>query len=194
MALVGDGVLAVSQGVPELDGAVTGSGNDLAVVGGEGNGEDIVGVADECPGGLTGGELPQAERLVPRGGQSVGTVGGDNLYPNARISQPHPNFALFDFRQPPALWHSSGFGYFLGWISETYTVGDDVGVALKRALGVTVCLLVAGKVPDDQSLIATAREQHVGAIKKDFSQNHCPYSTNEKMHSKDIREYTRGRM
>lgn len=43
-----------------------------------------------------------------------------------------------------------------------------MGVALKRALGVTVGLLVAGKVPDDQSLVATARKQHVGAIKKDF--------------------------
>lgn len=56
-----------------------------------------------------------------------------------------------------------------------------MGVAQKRALGVTVGLLVAGKVPDDQRLVATAREQHVGAIKKkDFSQNHCPYSINRK--------------
>lgn len=37
-------------------------------------------------------------------------------------------------------------------------------VTLKAALGVTVGHLVAGKVPDDQSLVATAREQHVGAI------------------------------
>lgn len=43
-----------------------------------------------------------------------------------------------------------------------------MGVAQKRALGVTVGLLVAGKVPDDQRLVATAREQHVGAIKKRF--------------------------
>lgn len=79
MALVGDGELAVTKGVPELDGAVTGSGDNLAVVGGERNGEDVVGVADEGPGGLTSGELPQAEGLVPGGGQSVGTVGGDHL-------------------------------------------------------------------------------------------------------------------
>lgn len=37
-------------------------------------------------------------------------------------------------------------------------------MALEAALGVTVGLLVAGKVPDDQGLVATAREQHVGAI------------------------------
>ncbi len=112
MALVGDGVLAVSQGVPELDGAVTGSGNDLAVVGGEGNGEDIVGVTDECPGGLTGGELPQAERLVPRRGQSVGTVGGNNLYPNTRISQPNPKFCTVSVRSANRSMASFGFRVF----------------------------------------------------------------------------------
>lgn len=36
-------------------------------------------------------------------------------------------------------------------------------VALKAALGVAVGLLVAGQVPDDESVIATARKQHVGA-------------------------------
>lgn len=79
VALVGDGVLAVTEGVPQLDGAVAGTGDDLAVVGGEGDGQDVVGVADETAGGGTSGELPEAERLVPRGGQSVGTVGGDDL-------------------------------------------------------------------------------------------------------------------
>lgn len=79
VALVGDGELAVTQGVPQLDGAVTGAGDDLTVVGGERDGENIVGVADEGTGGVAGGKLPEAEGLVPRGGQSVGTVGGDHL-------------------------------------------------------------------------------------------------------------------
>ena len=79
VALVGDGVLAVTEGVPQLDGAVARAGDDLAVVGGEGDGEDVVGVADEAAGGDTGGELPQAQGLIPRGGESVGTVGGDDL-------------------------------------------------------------------------------------------------------------------
>lgn len=78
VALVGDGVLAVTKGVPQLDGAVTRTGDDLAVVGGEGDGEDVVGVSDETAGGLAGGQLPQAQSLVPRRGQSVGTVGGDH--------------------------------------------------------------------------------------------------------------------
>lgn len=75
MALVGDGVFAVTEGVPELDGAVARPGNDLTVVGGEGDGEDVVGVADEAAGGYTSGELPEAEGLVPGGGEGVGTVG-----------------------------------------------------------------------------------------------------------------------
>ena len=66
VALVGDGVLAVTEGVPQLDGAVARAGDDLAVVGGEGDGQDVVGVADEAAGGGTGGELPEAEGLVPR--------------------------------------------------------------------------------------------------------------------------------
>lgn len=75
MALVGNSVLAVTEGVPELDRPVARARDDLSVVGGEGDGEDVVGVADESTGGLTGGELPKAEGLVPGGGQSVGTVG-----------------------------------------------------------------------------------------------------------------------
>lgn len=79
VSLVGDGELAVTEGVPELDCSVAGTGDDLAVVGGKGNGQDVVGVADESAGGVAGGELPQAESLIPRGRQSVSTVGGDNL-------------------------------------------------------------------------------------------------------------------
>jgi hypothetical protein len=86
VALVGDGVLAVTEGVPELDGSVTRSGNDLAVVGGEGDGEDVVGVADEAAGGDTSGELPETEGLVPGRGEGVGAVGRDNLCSNCQLS------------------------------------------------------------------------------------------------------------
>lgn len=79
MALVGDGELAVTEGVPQLDGAVTRTRDDLTVVGGEGDGQDVVGVADEAAGGGAGGELPEPQGLVPRGRQSVSTVRGDNL-------------------------------------------------------------------------------------------------------------------
>jgi hypothetical protein len=38
-----------------------------------------------------------------------------------------------------------------------------VGVAVEAPLGVTVRGLVAGQVPDDQSLVARSGEEHVGA-------------------------------
>lgn len=50
-------------------------------------------------------------------------------------------------------------------------------VTLQTALGVTVGLLVAGKVPDDQVLVATTGEQHVGAaerIVRNSLQNQTP--------------------
>jgi hypothetical protein len=36
-------------------------------------------------------------------------------------------------------------------------------VALQAALGVAVSLLIAGKVPDDQGLVAGTGQEHVGA-------------------------------
>jgi hypothetical protein len=38
-----------------------------------------------------------------------------------------------------------------------------VGVTVERSLGVTVLRLIAGKVPDDQGLVAGGRQEHVGA-------------------------------
>lgn len=65
MSLLGDSELAVTQSVPQLDCSIAGAGNDLSVVGGEGNRENIIGVSNESAGGGTGGELPKAESLVP---------------------------------------------------------------------------------------------------------------------------------
>lgn len=79
MALVGDGELAVAERVPQLDGAVAGPGHNLPVVGGERDGEDVIGMADEAPGRHPRGQLPQAQSLVPGCGERVGSVGGDDL-------------------------------------------------------------------------------------------------------------------
>lgn len=87
VALVGDGELAVTEGVPQLDGAVAGAGDDLAVVGGEADRQNVVGVADETAGGGAGGELPQSQGLVPRGGQGVSAIGGDNLSTRKFVSR-----------------------------------------------------------------------------------------------------------
>ena len=174
VALVGDGVLAVTEGVPQLDGAVTGSGDDLAVVGGERDGEDVAVVADEAAGGGAAGELPQAEGLVPRGGQSVGTVGGDNLYKKKSSISAKPVPCKF-----PSSAFDIGFGATVSssqW-DGTYAVGDDVRVTVERALGVSVLGLVAGQVPDDEGLVARSRQEHVGAARKVQSQQFSPLST-----------------
>ena len=78
LAAGGDGVLALAEGVPELDGLVAGAGDDLAVVDGKGDGEDVLGVADEAAGGLAGVDLPEAEGAVPGSGEGELTVGGDD--------------------------------------------------------------------------------------------------------------------
>lgn len=74
MALVGDCELAVTKGIPELNRPVPRSGDDLTVVGGERNREDITSVADEAAGGLAGGKLPQTQGLIPGSRQSIGTI------------------------------------------------------------------------------------------------------------------------
>lgn len=65
MTLLSDGELAVAESVPELDGSVARSRDNLSVVCREGNRENIIGVANESTGGGTGGELPETEGLVP---------------------------------------------------------------------------------------------------------------------------------
>ena len=80
MSLLSDSELAVTESVPELDGTIARSRNDLSVVGGEGNGENIIGVSNKSSSGRSGRELPKAKSLVPGGRESVSTVRGDNLY------------------------------------------------------------------------------------------------------------------
>lgn len=53
----------------------------------------------------------------------------------------------------------------------TYTVRDDVGVAVQGLLGVTVLRLVTGQVPDDQGLVTGAGQEHVGAIARCVSKS-----------------------
>lgn len=149
MSLLGDGELAVSKGVPQLDGPVAGSRDNLSVVGREGNGEDVVGVSHESASGGTGGQLPEAESLVPGGGKGVCTVRRDNL--DSVSAQEFPTNAQFPSCQR---------------LGTTYTVGDDVRVAVQRALGVTVGRLIAGQVPDDEGLVARTRQQHIGVLQR----------------------------
>lgn len=67
MTFIRDSELAVAKSIPQLDCPVSGTRNYLSVIGGEGNREDVVVVTDKATSSGTGGELPEAEGLVPRG-------------------------------------------------------------------------------------------------------------------------------
>lgn len=51
---------AVSQCVPQLNGLISRSRNDLTVIGGEGDREDIVGMADETSSRSSSSKFPEA--------------------------------------------------------------------------------------------------------------------------------------
>lgn len=69
-----DRVLALSQGVPELDRLVARAGNDLTVVSREGDRENILGMADETTSGNALVKIPQADGGVPGSRQGELTI------------------------------------------------------------------------------------------------------------------------
>lgn len=72
--------LALSEGVPELDRAVATSTDDLTVVGAEADAEHVRGVPNELTGSQSSVQVPQAEGVIPRGGEGELTVrGNDNV-------------------------------------------------------------------------------------------------------------------
>lgn len=78
VTVVGDVELAFTQGVPQLDSSVSGSRDDLSVVGREGDGQDVASVTDESSSGFTSVQVPQSQGLVPRGGKGELAVRGDD--------------------------------------------------------------------------------------------------------------------
>ena len=71
-------VLALSEGVPELDSSVTGAGNNLSVISAEADGQNIGGVANEAAGGETSVKVPETKGVVPRRGEGELAVRGDD--------------------------------------------------------------------------------------------------------------------
>lgn len=76
--LRGNGVLAFTEGVPKLDSAIARTRDNLTVVNGEGDGENILGMAQETAGGGTGVNIPKAESAIPRAGKTELAVRGDH--------------------------------------------------------------------------------------------------------------------
>ena len=65
MTLIRDGKLAVAKRVPQLDRSVPRARDDLTIISRKGNGQDVVGMADEPTGRNTRGEFPEAKSLIP---------------------------------------------------------------------------------------------------------------------------------
>jgi hypothetical protein len=65
VSLIFDGVLALSKSVPELDGSVSRSRDDLSVVSREGNTQNILGVSNKTSGGSTKVQIPETKSTVP---------------------------------------------------------------------------------------------------------------------------------
>jgi len=78
MSVFLDGVLANSESVPQLDGAVPRARDDLPVVSGESDAEDVFGVADESSRRRSHRQVPQTKSGIPRAGQSELSVRGQN--------------------------------------------------------------------------------------------------------------------
>jgi hypothetical protein len=79
-----DGMFAVALDVPELDLAVWSGGEDVSAVGGDGAGEDLLGVAvlREALGGLSGSEVPETESFVPWWWEEIVVVVGEGEVTN----------------------------------------------------------------------------------------------------------------
>lgn len=78
MAILLNIEFALPERVPELDCAVAAAAHNLPVVRAEAHGEHVAGVADEAARREAGVEVPQAQRVVPRGRQRELAVGRDD--------------------------------------------------------------------------------------------------------------------
>ena len=79
MPLLSDGKLAVTESVPEFNGSIARSGDNLSVISGEGDRENIVRMSDKSSGSGASRKLPEAESLVPGGRKSIRSVRGYDL-------------------------------------------------------------------------------------------------------------------
>ena len=71
VAILLDVVLALAEGVPELDSSVTGAVNNLSVISAEADGQNIGGVANEAAGGETSVKVPETKWSGEKGRELV---------------------------------------------------------------------------------------------------------------------------
>jgi hypothetical protein len=73
-----DVVLALAEGIPELDRAITRTRDDLTIVRAEAYGEHVGGVTDKAAGGETSVKVPETKGMVPRRRECELAVRGDD--------------------------------------------------------------------------------------------------------------------
>jgi len=66
MALLLDIVFALSESIPQLDGPVTRTRDDLSVIRAEANGQNIGGMSNKATGGQSSVKIPKTKGMVPR--------------------------------------------------------------------------------------------------------------------------------
>jgi len=77
MVVLVNGELALRAGVPDLDVAIEGTSDDLTIVGGEGDGENVSLVTNELGDGAASGNVPETHGTVPGGGEGEAGVTGE---------------------------------------------------------------------------------------------------------------------
>jgi hypothetical protein len=70
VSVMGDLVLELSKSVPQIDGLISGSRDDLSVISRESNRQDILSMSNESSGGDTSVKIPQSKGSIPRSGES----------------------------------------------------------------------------------------------------------------------------
>ena len=87
VTLLIEGVLAFTEGVPELDVAITTAGHDQTVIGGEADGEDVLAVTNEGLLAFTGLQVPETDSVIPSSRESIFTIVGDaDILDNVRMT------------------------------------------------------------------------------------------------------------
>mmetsp|Transcript_3104 Transcript_3104/g.4220 ORF Transcript_3104/g.4220 Transcript_3104/m.4220 type:complete len:104 (+) Transcript_3104:634-945(+) len=73
----------MTKSVPQTNGFITRTGNNVCVVCGEGNGQDILCVPSlELNGAFAIVKVPNTKSVVPRSGKSIVTIGGNSYILN----------------------------------------------------------------------------------------------------------------
>ena len=65
MAIILDVILALSEGIPELDGSIARAGDNLSVVRAEAHRQHVGGVTNKAARGCTGVQIPETESVIP---------------------------------------------------------------------------------------------------------------------------------